>query len=337
MEALLASGVAVDGVIVCTPHATHYAVGQQLLAAGTIAHVLMEKPFTTDVDEAKALHELVATAAAGGGGRLKSFQVNHSANWRTQTMQAAAAVREGRLGSVQHVTCFMGSPLACIFDEPSCRNWNEPTGKMVGNGFGWGQMSHIFAWVYQVTGLEPESVSCSMTYSDKTGADVYDAGVVTCRDGATIAFSGVACLPGDAHSATPAGKIIDCKVFGSEGALLYGGDDRDPSSGRLELRRNDGNVVFEGGFQFEDCGESGAGPQSVRAFVDACRGQGFRVPAAVGGAGAEGAAGGAAEGGAAAAALEYDGASSAVGLKTVQTIDAMYRSAKSGAPERVVV
>ena len=72
MEALLASGVAVDGVIVCTPHATHYAVGQQLLAAGTIAHVLMEKPFTTDVDEAKAPHELVAGSFsfAGGGGGL---------------------------------------------------------------------------------------------------------------------------------------------------------------------------------------------------------------------------------------------------------------------------
>lgn len=222
VEAMLSSGLAVDGVIVCTPHATHFDVGRELLAAGSIPNVLMEKPFTTDVSQAQALHEAVVAAFGGGNKKLNSFQVNHSANWRAQTIQATQAVRrDGLLGRVQHVTCFMGSPLACIFDEPSCRDWNEPSGSMVGNGFGWGQMSHIFAWVFQVTGLEPETVSCTMTHSDRTGADVYDAGVVTCSGGATIAFSGVACLPGDAHAADgeAKGKVIECKVFGSEGAV----------------------------------------------------------------------------------------------------------------------
>ena len=30
-------------------------------------------------------------------------------------------------------------------------------------------------------------------------------------------------------------------VFGSKGVLMYGGDDKNPSSGRLELRRHDGS------------------------------------------------------------------------------------------------
>merc|ERR1712096_566217 len=144
---------------------------------------------------------------------------------------------------------------------------------MVGNGFGWGQMSHLFVWVFQTTGLAPETVSCSMQYSKATGADVYDSGVITCVGGATISFSGVACLPGDAYSSEPAGKVIDCKVFGSEGALLFGGDDRRPASGQLELRRNDGTTILPGGFMFENCEEDGDGPESLQSFLDACRGE----------------------------------------------------------------
>ena len=46
------------------------------------------------------------------------------------------------------------------------------------------------------------------------------------------------------------------------------------------------------------------GPESIHAFVDACRGLDA-----------------------------YNGASATVGLRVVQTLDAMYRSAKSGKPE----
>lgn len=45
---------------------------------------------------------------------------------------------------------------------------------MKGNGFGWGQFSHTFAWLYRVTGLTPESVFAFTGKSDITGADIYD-------------------------------------------------------------------------------------------------------------------------------------------------------------------
>ena len=299
-DLLQASDVTLDGVIVCTPHATHHALATKLLAVDKL-NILLEKPFTTDVSEAAALHDAVQKSGN------RTFQINHSANWRSQTIVASRIIRkERRIGAVQHVTCFMGSPLASIFDEPRCKDWNTPSGTMIGNGFGWGQMSHIFAWVFQTTGLTPDTVSCSMQYLSKTGADVFDSGVITCDGGATISFSGVACVPGDAHSSQPAGKIIDCKIFGTEGALLFGGDDRIPSSGQLEIRRNDGTTILPDGFHFENCDESGDGPESLQAFLDAC--QGAHCP---------------------------DMASSEVGLKTVQAIDAMYRSAKSGKPEKV--
>ena len=53
MRDLLASGVELDGVIVSTPHATHFEVGVELLARPGL-HILMEKPFTTDVDQVSA-------------------------------------------------------------------------------------------------------------------------------------------------------------------------------------------------------------------------------------------------------------------------------------------
>jgi hypothetical protein len=42
----------------------------------------------------------------------------------------------------------MGSALLWIFDDVNCRDWNQPsTDKMIGNGFGWGQITHLLAWV----------------------------------------------------------------------------------------------------------------------------------------------------------------------------------------------
>jgi hypothetical protein len=67
----------VDGVIICTPHACHAEMGSAFLTAGK--HVLMEKPMTTDVAEARAL-ALQATAAP-----KLAFMVNNTANVRSPT------------------------------------------------------------------------------------------------------------------------------------------------------------------------------------------------------------------------------------------------------------
>lgn len=179
VEALLASGIDLDGAIVSTPHATHFAVGMQLLAVQGL-HVLMEKPFTTDVPQARALRD------AAERDQNRTFLVNHSANAREQCGIAASCVANGSIGVVQHVTAFLGSALLWLFEDPCQRGWTEPQGTMVGNGFGWGQMSHLLAWVFRVTGLEPLRVTCVMGHSAVTGADLYNSATVTCTNGATV-------------------------------------------------------------------------------------------------------------------------------------------------------
>ena len=95
VEELLASNVQCDGLLVGTPHATHFAQGMLAIEAGL--HVLMEKPMTTDVAEARTL--AAAAEAHRAAGRF--FAVNNTANWRQQTRLAARAVSAGRIGQVQ--------------------------------------------------------------------------------------------------------------------------------------------------------------------------------------------------------------------------------------------
>lgn len=119
-------------------------------------------------------------------------------------------------------------------------------------------------------------------------------------DAAVIRFEGgaTAALSGSATVPKHCGFQIDLRVFGDEGMLLL-----DIERERLELRRRDGRdqvVTLTPG----ECGYECAAPLGV--FVDICRGLSPDNPA-----------------------------SGEVGLRAVQVLDAMYRSATSGSLEAV--
>jgi len=137
-----------DGVIICTAHSCHNDMGSKYLAAGK--HVLIEKPMTVDVAEAR---DLAAKAAAASPQQV--FMVNNTANFRDKCFEARRLVEAGELGEIHHVLCVMYSPLMFLFDDPANTGWVQATGSMLqpdgsGNGFGWGQLSHVLAWVLKV-------------------------------------------------------------------------------------------------------------------------------------------------------------------------------------------
>lgn len=303
IDELLKSGTAIDGVLVCTSHASHYECGSKALAKGL--HVMMEKPMTTDVEEAVKLAKLAETAEAKHGAK---FMVNNTANWRPQAVRAAEAVAGGSIGTVEHVVCLMHAPLLWLFDDPANEGWTKPTGTMGGNGFGYGQISHMLAWVFKVAGLTPTEVYCSMTHSTRSGADLTDAAVIRCANGASICLSGAGSVPGNAHGGDEC-KHISVRVFGSEGLLVYEGEDQVESSGHLELTRRDGAKKrrLASGFVFENYAAEGTGPESLQAFIETCRG----------------------------AKDAFIGVDAHVGLQVVRALDAMYRSSKSGKAEKV--
>mmetsp|Transcript_120326 Transcript_120326/g.374654 ORF Transcript_120326/g.374654 Transcript_120326/m.374654 type:complete len:384 (-) Transcript_120326:7-1158(-) len=303
-DELLGSGLRLDAALIAAPHVVHFELGTKAIRAGL--HVLMEKPMTTDPREAAALVE--AAKAAG-----TVLMVNNTANFSPQCEEAARTVEGGGLGAVEHVACHMAGALRELIGgeiKEMASTWADP--KRSG-GYGWGQLSHILAWVFRVSGLAPSEAFC---YSGlgPSGVDFYSATAVRCTSGATISISGAATLPDQTKER---GKQIDVRVFGSEGCLSYTGRDEDPGSGELLLERRDGGRrVAPGGFVFEEVTrppgskgfprESASFPRSHASFIAACRGRPF-----------------------------FDGASGDVGRRVVQTLDAMYRSARSGRPEAV--
>ncbi|KAL7533007.1 hypothetical protein ACHAWF_004312 [Thalassiosira exigua] len=138
-------GQSMDGAIVCTPHSTHFDIGKDLIAEGKRRYeeakaegaeckpmnVMMEKPMTTNVREARELHDLLTkrrdarasdgaeSCTIGIGGGMGCFLINHSANYRPQARAARSLVRSGKIGTVRHVSAFFASPLSWIFDDPS--------------------------------------------------------------------------------------------------------------------------------------------------------------------------------------------------------------------------
>lgn len=296
----------IDGVIICTAHSCHADMGMKFLAAGK--HVLMEKPMTVDVPEARTIAAAADKALTDQG---IAFMVNSTANYRAKSFDARRLIEEGELGEVSHVLAVMYSPLMFLFDDPANDGWVKATGSQLqpdgsGNGFGYGQLSHLLAWVLAVAQVEVDEVTAITHRSERSGADLMDAALIRCKGNKSISLSGGCGWPGNEHGEEATGKHFDIKIFGTKGVLMYGGDDKKFSSGRLELRKHDGSESYiSEGFLMENTEAEGMGPESLLEFIKACRGLPYK-----------------------------NGADQHNGLETVRVLDAMYRSAASGKTEK---
>ncbi|KAL7556774.1 hypothetical protein ACA910_005217 [Epithemia clementina (nom. ined.)] len=308
-ELLQHVGPDLDGVIISTTHSSHFKIALEIheynlkhrnsknknknnnsisleASVGAVSldhrqhpiHILMEKPMATDMDDARALYEMVQSAASSSSSF--GFWINHSANFRQQAQLAREAVQ--RIGSIRHVTCSMASPLMWLFSNPENLTWTQPSGTMLGNGFAWGQSCHLLGWVYFVCGgdggdengggLKPSQVFCAMNHEPITGADMSHSATILCENDIVLNVSGTAWLPGSQYSQSKqVGKQIRIQIYGTQGAILYEGDDALPSSGHLEWRKEDGSCeILADHFLFENSSPLGYGAESVTDFVEMC-------------------------------------------------------------------
>ena len=99
-----------------------------------------------------------------------------------------------------------------VLDDPTNEFWVKLSGDMVGNGFGWGQLSHTIACA-EGDRATPRQVFATMR-PKSSGADPYDTLLIRCEEnnGATIVVQGVGTLPGENPIAS---KQISNKIFGS--------------------------------------------------------------------------------------------------------------------------
>lgn len=82
---------AVDAVVIATPNDTHAAIALEALAAGK--HVLVDKPFTVDLAQARAV-----MAAAADAGRVCSVFQNR--RWDADFLTVQHLLKEGVLGEI---------------------------------------------------------------------------------------------------------------------------------------------------------------------------------------------------------------------------------------------
>ncbi len=88
----------VDLVVIATPNDSHFPLASAALRAGK--HVVLDKPFTVTLAEARALARLAAEHA-----RLLS--VFHNRRWDSEILAAREVLASGVLGEVSHYECHM--------------------------------------------------------------------------------------------------------------------------------------------------------------------------------------------------------------------------------------
>jgi len=280
-----------DGVMISTPHVAHTGPAVAALEAG--CHVLVEKPMATTEADGRA----IAAAAVKAG---KQVLVPTGMSFTSYTEKAAQLVRDGRIGTVRHAVCQMGSALDDLFSgepmletadhlfRPPASTWADPS---KAGGYAWGQMSHSLGWLFYVTDLTFESVYC-MAGNSKTGVDLYDAAIARATKGATISLSGSATVP------KHIGMHMDIRVYGTEGMIVF-----DNERARCALYRLDGNdeIIEISADEAEYDGEL-----PVHIFAALCDGEDVTNAA--------------------------DGEN---GARVTEALDALYRSAKSGELARI--
>jgi predicted dehydrogenase len=149
-----------DGAIVVTNHASHYAVAQRCLAAGL--HVVIDKPMTLYAWEAKALVEL---AQAQG----RELLVGYPYNYTPYAIRSREVIQSGALGRVQFVNCLFATH---IFDL--LRGEHDVTGPvhgpgkvysdpaLSGGGLGHLQLTHTLGVLFFITNLRVKRVHALM-------------------------------------------------------------------------------------------------------------------------------------------------------------------------------
>lgn len=101
LDAMLAAG-GVDVVHVLVPPTAHAATASQCLEAGR--HVFLEKPMAVTAADARALEELAHRYN-------RSLAINHNNTFHPMFARLLDAVRERRMGALEHVTVVLNVPL----------------------------------------------------------------------------------------------------------------------------------------------------------------------------------------------------------------------------------
>lgn len=182
-----------DGAIVVTNHASHYAVARRCLEAGL--HVVIDKPMTLYAWEAKALVELAQA-------QQRELLVGYPYNYTPYAIRCREVIQSGELGKVQYINCLFATH---IFDllrgEHDVSGPVHGPGKVYsdpalsGGGLGHLQLTHPLGVLFFVTGLRVKRVHALMPHHG-LAVDLVGAITAEFEDGAVGTVGGTGNLGG---------------------------------------------------------------------------------------------------------------------------------------------
>lgn len=193
----------IDLVVIASPNATHASLASAALRAGK--HVVVDKPFTLDLTEARAL-----MTQAEQAGRLLS--VFHNRRWDSDFLAVKQAIGIGTVGTVRHFESH--------FDRyrPTVRaRWREQA--VPGAGIWYDLGPHLIDQALQLFGL-PQRVMAKLTIQ-RPGGEVDDWAHVLLDYGSTQVILHASMLV--------AGGGTRFIVHGDRGSLLKASADRQES------------------------------------------------------------------------------------------------------------
>lgn len=222
-----AVGLGLDAVVVASPASLHPEHTRLALDSG--AHVLCEKPFTVTAVDA---WELVARAEATGRHLLLAF------GWSYNPMVIAAAdlLDDPGVGTVEHIMVAMASGTrellrttdgvahsslqgAGVGLAPDPRTWTDP--QLSGGGYAQAQLPHGLGLALGLTGERGAEVFALM-HTTGGPVDLHNTLSIRMRSGAIASVSGASGPPDgliDPDDPTPRHQM-QIRVFGSDGQLV---------------------------------------------------------------------------------------------------------------------
>ncbi|RKG85860.1 oxidoreductase [Corallococcus sp. CA049B] len=144
VESLLADPD-LDVIVVCTPNDSHASLAGQALRSGK--HVVVEKPFALDADEAVRLDALAKE-------RGRCLTVFHNRRWDGDFLTVRQLLEQGRLGTLYSLESHFDRLRPQVKDR-----WKEQD--VPGGGTLWDLGSHLVDQAVQLFGL-PESVAADL-------------------------------------------------------------------------------------------------------------------------------------------------------------------------------
>lgn len=224
------SNDAIELVVIATPNDTHFDLAKRALNAGK--HVVVDKPFTTTVSEAKELIKLAET-------KKRILSVFHNRRWDADFLTIKKLLNQNTLGEVMHFESH--------FDRyrPEVRDrWREQAG--AGSGIWFDLGSHLLDQVIQIYGT-PDSINADLELQRDRASAVDYFHTILHYGNRRVILHGSALVAADSPRFTLHGKLGSFVKYGldTQEDALKNGDKVDEGDWGIDPR--DGTLTTYSG------------------------------------------------------------------------------------------